>query len=100
MKRNIAMAALVSCAATFAHTGTMNNADAVRALRIDTGKVGDRMHLQMVLDFDSLNIESNRRIIFTPLLIGENAADTVTFSEVMVNGRRQHISYELSLIHI
>lgn len=45
MKRNIAMAALVSCVATFAHTGTMNNADAVRALRIDTGKVGDRMHL-------------------------------------------------------
>lgn len=94
MKRNIAMAALVSCVATFAHTGTMNNADAVRALRIDTGKVGDRMHLQMVLDFDSLNIESNRRIIFTPLLIGENPTDTVTFSEVMVNGRRQHISYE------
>lgn len=66
MKRNIVIAALMSCAATTAYSAIVNNADAVRALRIDTGKVGDRMHLQMVLDFDSLNIESNRRIISLP----------------------------------
>ena len=94
MKLNIAIAALFGCAAVSGNANNVNNAASVTAESIATGRVGDKMYLSMVLNLDSLEIESNRRIIFTPLLIGSNLADTVSFSEVMVNGRRQHIAFE------
>ena len=94
MKLNIAIAALFGCAAVAGNANNVNNAASVTAESIATGRVGDKMYLSMVLNLDSLEIESNRRIIFTPLLIGSNLADTVSFSEVMVNGRRQHIAFE------
>ena len=94
MKFKIAIAALFGCAAFFGNASNVNDAASVTAESIAAGRVGDKMYLSMVLNLDSLDVESNRRIVFTPILIGSNPADTVSFSEVMVNGRRQHIAYQ------
>ncbi len=94
MKFKIAIAALFGCAAFFGNASNVNDAALVTAESIAAGRVGDKMYLSMVLNLDSLDVESNRRIVFTPILIGSNPADTVSFSEVMVNGRRQHIAYQ------
>ncbi len=89
MKSSIILAAMLASAALHGHAYE----GSVRADSIETGVVGDRFHLMMVMRLDSVEIESNRRVIYTPVLVGENPSDTVTFDEVMLTGRRQHILY-------
>lgn len=69
-------------------------AGTVKAEGVTTGVANGRLHLDMTLRLDSLGLPSNRRIVYTPLLVGEAEGDTAVFTPVMVNGRRQHISYE------
>lgn len=59
-----------------------------------TGVANGKLHLDMVLHLDSLDIPSNRRVIYTPVLTGIDSSEVASFTPLMVNGRRQHISYQ------
>lgn len=58
------------------------------------GVANGKLHLDMTLRFDSLNLESNRRMVYTPVLKGTEIVGEAVFTPIMLNGRRQHISYE------
>lgn len=59
-----------------------------------TGVANGKLHLDMTLHFDSLQLHSNRRIVYTPVLTAVDSGCQIAFTPVMINGRRQHISYE------
>lgn len=89
------LAPLLTCGSVVAQ-----EADARRIIvdSLHTGVVGNRFHLSMTLRLDSLQLGANRRIVYTPLLTGKgdggDTADTLSFPEIRINGRRQHIAHQ------
>lgn len=73
---------------------------AIEAQNVDGAKVenlrlrhkGDFMAVNMAVDFSSLDVSSNRAVLFTPILVNGN--DSLELSSVGFYGRRRYYYYE------
>ena len=63
----------------------------VAVTNVSVGQANDVMTVMMNLNMDSLRLRSNRRLVFTPMIIGNR--DTAMMAPIVVNGRRQQIMY-------
>ena len=73
-------------------TGVTALADSgVAVTDVSVARANDMMTVIMNLNMDSLRLRSNRRLVFTPMIIGNR--DTAMMAPIVVNGRRQQIMY-------
>ncbi len=96
MRKIISIIFAVAMALTAGATDARNEA-APTGIIVDsvvTGVANGKLFLDMTLRFDSLRVTSNRRIVYTPVLTGIDSIGEAAFTPLMVNGRRQHISFE------
>lgn len=63
----------------------------IRVEKVQVAKEGDNLEVRMRLTLDSLEMESNRFIQFTPVVAYEN--NTATLTPIVIAGRRQYIMY-------
>jgi outer membrane protein OmpA-like peptidoglycan-associated protein len=66
----------------------------VRVDNMAVARNGKNLVVNMDLVLDSLQMRSNRAIVFTPLVQSADASNNKLFKSVMVNGRKQQIMYE------
>ena len=59
---------------------------------VDVTRDGEYVMLNMKLNLDSLDLPSNTRLVYTPVL--KTKQGNVAMPEIVINGRRQQIMYE------
>ena len=59
---------------------------------VNVTRDGEYVMLNMKLNLDSLDLPSNTRLVYTPVL--KTKSGTVAMPEIVINGRRQQIMYE------
>lgn len=69
-----------------------NNAIAIENKKVE--KTGDNLVVGMTLNMDELRLKANNRLVFTPIVKAEG--NEKRLPQIVVNGRRQDISYRRS----
>ena len=91
-----AIFSLALCAPAFAQVGAQEHTMmANRGIAIEDVNVtrdGEFVMLNMKLNLDSLDLPSNTRLVYTPVL--KTKQGVVSMPEIVINGRRQQIMYE------
>lgn len=67
-------------------------ANQIRVTQANVSRLDGLMVMTMKLNLDSLQLPSNMRLVYTPMVV--SADSTLFFPRVIVNGRRQQIMYE------
>lgn len=97
MKRLTIYCACLMAAPMVATAQDANPRLAAKAIKVENVKVGnvDRtMVVDLDLNMDSLDLPSNMRLVFTPII--KNNVEERQMPQIIVNGRKQDISYRRS----
>lgn len=95
MKRSrylFAMFCLAFCAPACVQAQTMMANRGIAVEDVDVTRDGEYVMLNMKLNLDSLDLPSNTRLVYTPVL--KTKQGNVAMPEIVINGRRQQIMYE------
>ena len=85
----IALSAL-ACLPVMSQTRMANRGIGVNGVSVT--RAGGNVVLDMTLNLDSLDLPTNTRLVYTPVL--KTKTGTVAMPEIVINGRRQQIMYE------
>ena len=85
----IALSAL-ACLPVMSQTRMANRGIGVNGVSVT--RAGGNVVLDMTLNLDSLDLPTNPRLVYTPVL--KTKTGTVAMPEIVINGRRQQIMYE------
>ncbi len=92
MKKTISIL-LIAAAATAVYAKQQTLVDgSVRIVNPQAARNGDRVALDLDFVLDSLDLASNRGLVYTPMLV--NGADTLRFQSAEVLGRKRYIFYQ------
>lgn len=87
-----AMFCLAFCVPACVQAQTMMANRGIAVEDVDVTRDGEYVMLNMKLNLDSLDLPTNTRLVYTPVL--KLKGDTVAMPEIVINGRRQQIMYE------